>query len=125
MLVFPGAIRPLKHNSLRMMFLLFPLALGIYTTGVHCSLSSCHQSEGWRMRSRQITMPQCSLNAMQQLPSSLNFPLLVIKFLLDSRFLQKLILTKVFANFIVVFVEGWSSGDLYFAIISDVLILIF
>lgn len=127
LLVLQGAVRQvktLKRNSFRIRSLLFPLALAICTS-VHCSLHSYHQSMGWRMVSREFKMPQCPINAMQQLLYSLHFPLVVVNFWLDSRFLQKLILTNILQTLYLFFVEGWNPGDPYSAIFSDILIPIF
>lgn len=93
--VLQGVVRQAKtlnYNCLRIRSILFPPTLAICTISAGCSLHGHHWSGGWKMVSGQFKMPQCSLNAMLQTLSSLTFPLFV-SFKLDSRYLQKLILT--------------------------------
>ena len=60
-------------------------------------------------------MSQLSLMAVQQHLSSIDIPLVIVSFWLDSRALQKLTLT-LFASVLVAFVKRWIPGVPYTAI---------
>lgn len=93
-----GQVQTHKHNLLRMESALLPLALITCTRNSQCCLNNHQQSWEWRSGSMQFKMPQQFLIAMQQLLSSLRFPLIVLSFWPDSRVLQKSILIDRFSQ---------------------------
>lgn len=83
-----------NHNSLRIRSLLLPLELATLITSGGCHPHECSQSGMWA-----IVVGQCFHHKVIA-TSSLSLPLVDVNLWLDSRILQKLILT-VFASSLV------------------------